>query len=127
MILDRRHMEGERTMKRSLLALLVSCMALFAFAGPTPAKAQAIWCGSYWGSYGRCYMAYTVVRPVAVRPVVATVPYYTVAYQRTAVPYYYTGVAYRPAVVAYPTVAYTRAAYGSYAYAPWVRRAWIYD
>ena len=113
-------------MKRLLLALLVSCMAVFAVVGPTPANAQAIWCGSYWGWYGRCYMAYTVVQPVAVRPVVAAVPYYTVAYQRTVVPQYYTAVAYRPAVVPYPTIAYTRAVY-AYAYAPRFRRAWIYD
>ena len=121
-------------MKRSLLTLFVSCMALFAFVGPTPATAQALWCGPNSGWYGRCYMAYTVVQPVPVRPVVAAVP--TVVYQRTMVPYRYTAVAYRPAVIPYTTVDYrpavipyaavpsTRAAY---AYTPGVRRVWIYE
>jgi hypothetical protein len=110
-------------MKRSLCGVLVGCMALFALslATPTPAKA-AVWCGWYWTWYGRCYVAYTVVRPVVtVRPV------YTVGYRRTMVPYYYTAVAYRPAVVPYTTVAYARtvSAYTTYAYVPGVRRRWI--
>lgn len=70
-------------------------------------------------------MAYTVVRPVAVRRVVAVQPYYTVAYRRAAVPYRYTAVAYRPAVVPYRTVAYASTAY-AYAYVPGPRRVWIY-
>ncbi len=111
-------------MRRSLLGLLVAAMALFALAAPTPANAQAVWCGGYWGWYGRCYVAYTVVRPVAVRPVVYTVPYYTYAYRRTVVPYYYTAVAYRPAVVPVATVAYARSAY---AYWPGVRRSWVWS
>jgi len=88
-------------MNRTLL-LLGSCTALFALATPIPAKA-AVWCGGYWSSSGRCHVAYTVVRPVAVavRPVVAVTPIYTVAYRRIVVPYSYTAVAYRPAVVPY--------------------------
>ena len=62
-------MKENALMRRSLLGLLVGCMALFALATPTPAKA-AVWCGWYWGWYNRCYVAYTVVRPIAVRPVV---------------------------------------------------------
>jgi hypothetical protein len=112
-------------MRRSLLGLLVAVMALFALAAPTPANA-AVWCGWYWSWYGRCYVAYTVVRPVAVRPVAYTVPYYTYAYRRTMVPYYYTAVAYRPAVVPVTTVAYARSAY-AYAYWPGVRRSWVWS
>jgi len=110
-------------MRRSLLGLFVAVMGLFALAAPTPANA-AVWCGWYWGWYNRCYVAYTVVRPIAVRPVVAryVVPTYSYAYRRTLVPYYYTAVAYRPAVV---PVAYARPAY-AYAYWPGVRRTWIW-
>jgi hypothetical protein len=115
-------------MKRALL-VLVSCMALFALATPIPANA-AVWCGWYWSSYSRCYVAYTVVRPiaVAVRPVVTVRPVYTVAYRPTVVPYYYTALAYRPAVMPYTTVAYTRtvSAYPAYAYVPSMRSRWIY-
>ena len=110
-------MKENALMRRSLLGLLVGCMALFALASPTPAKA-AVWCG--W--YGRCYVAYTVVRPIAVRPVVAVAPVYTyrVAYRPVVVPYYYTAVAYRPAYVAYARPAYAYA----YAWAPGIRRVW---
>jgi hypothetical protein len=106
-------------MRRSLLGLLVGCMALFALATPTPAKA-AVWCGWYWNWYGRCYVAYTIVRPVVVRPVAVAVvrPVYRVAYRPVVVPYYYTAVAYRPAYVAYARPAY------AYAYAPGIRRVW---
>ena len=125
---DRRTVKEYVFMKRALL-VLVSCMTLFALATPSPAKA-AVWCGWYWTAYGRCYVAYTVVQPVAVavRPVVTVRPVYTVAYRRTMVPYYYTAVAYRPAVMPYRTVAYTRtvSAYTSYAYVPSIRRRWIY-
>ena len=105
-------------MRRSLLGLLVGCMALFALATPTPAKA-AVYCGWYWNWYGRCYVAYTVVRPVVVRPVVAVTPVYAVAYRRAVVPY----IAYRPAIVPYTTVAYARTV-SAYAYVPGIRRAW---
>jgi hypothetical protein len=108
-------------MKRSLLGFLVAGLAIVTLAAPTPAEAARVWCG--W--YGRCYVAYTVVRPVAVRRVVAVQPYYTVAYRRAAVPYRYTAVAYRPAVVPYRTVAYASTAY-AYAYVPGPRRVWIY-
>ena len=115
-------------MKRVLL-VLVSCMTLSALATPTPAKA-AVWCGWYWTAYNRCWVAYTVVQPVAVavRPIVTVRPVYTVAYRRTMVPYYYTAVAYRPAVTPYRTVAYRRtvSGYTSYAYVPSMRRRWIY-
>lgn len=107
-------------MKRSLLGLLVGCMALFALVAPTQAKA-AVWCGWY-GS--RCDVAYTYVRPLAVRPVMAVMPHYTIAYRRVVMPYYYTAVAYRPAVMPYTTVAYARTAY-AYAYVPGVRQRWI--
>jgi hypothetical protein len=99
-------------MRRSLLGLLVAGMALFALAAPTPANA-AVWCGWYWNWYGRCYVAYTVVRPIAVRPVVAVAPVYRVAYRPIVIPYYYTAVAYRPVVAAY-------------AYVPGYRRVWVY-
>jgi hypothetical protein len=118
-------------MKRLLLTLSASCMALFAFAGPTPAKAQVL-CNWGWDSYGRCYQAYTVMRPVtvmqpvAVQPVVATVPYYTTAYRRTMVPYTYTAVGYRPALEPYTRVAYARTT-TAYAYVPHRRRAWVYE
>ena len=123
-------------MKHLLLTLSASCMALFAFAGPTPAKAQAVLCGSGWDSFGRCYQAYTVMRPVTVlrpatvlrpmtvQPVAATVPYYTTAYRRTMVPYTYTAVGYRPAVEPYTTVAYARTT-TAYAYVPQGRRVWV--
>jgi hypothetical protein len=129
-------MKENAQMRRSLLGLLVGCMALFALATPTPAKA-AVWCGWYWNWYGRCYVAYTVlrpvtvvrpvvaVRPVVVRPVVAVRPVYAVAYRRAVVPYYYTAVAYRPAIVPYTTVAYARTV-SAYAYVPGIRRRWIY-
>jgi len=126
--MDRRTVKENVLMKRVLL-VLVGCMTLFTLATPTPANA-AVWCGWHWIWYGRCYEAYTVVRPidVAVRPVVTVRPVYTVAYRRAVVPYYYTAVAYRPAVVPYTTVAYTRtvSAYRSYAYVPRMRRRWIY-
>ena len=116
-------------MNRTLL-LLGSCTALFALATPIPANA-AVWCGGYWSSSGRCHVAYTVVRPVAVavRPVVAVTPVYTVAYRRIVVPYSYTAVAYRPAVVPYTRLAYmpTVSATATYAYVPGMRRRWIYD
>jgi hypothetical protein len=120
-------MKENAQMRRSLLGLLVGCMALFALATPTPAKA-AVWCGWYWNWYGRCYVAYTVVRPVVVRPVAVAVvrpvavavvrPVYRVAYRPVVVPYYYTAVAYRPAYVAYARPTY------AYAYAPGIRRVW---
>src|SRR3974377_144795 len=113
-------------MKRSFLGSLAASIAIFAFSAPTPAKAQAVWCGWGWASYGRFYQAYTVVRPMEVRPVVATVPYYTTAYRRTMVPYYYTAVAYRPAVEPYTTVAYARTT-TAYAYVPRGRRVWVYE
>src|SRR6516162_6512829 len=126
--MDRRTVKEYVLMKRVLLAL-AGYMALFALATPTPANA-AVWCGWYWTWYGRCYVAYTVVRPVAVavRPVVTVRPVYAVAYRRTMVPYYYTAVTYRPAVMPYRTVAYTRTVspYRSYAYVPSMRRRWIY-
>jgi hypothetical protein len=119
-------MKENALMRRSLLGLLVGCMALFALASPTPAKA-AVWCGWYWNWYGRCYVAYTVVRPVVVRPVVvrpvvAVAPVYTyrVAYRPVVVPYYYTAVAYRPGYVAYARPAYAYA----YAWTPGIRRVW---
>ena len=126
--MDRRTVKENVLMKR-VLSVLVGCMALFALATPTPANA-AVWCGWHWLWYGRCYQAYTVVRPiyVAARPVVTVRPVYTVAYRRVLRPYYYTAVAYRPAVVPYRTVAYTRviSGYSAYAYRPGIRRRWIY-
>ena len=106
-------------MKRTLFGLLAGGIALSALSAPTPAKA-AVWCG--W--YGRCAVAYTYMRPV-VRPVVAVTPYYGVAYRRAMVPYYYTAVAYLPAVMPYTTVAYASTAYAAYAYVPTVERRWI--
>ena len=119
-------------MKRTLLGLLVSCIALVGLAAPTPADA---WCRCYGGhAYYTAYrpvvtyqpvVAYrpvvavapvavvrpvvAVVRPIVVRPVVAAVavPVVRVAYR----PVYYTAFAYRPAVAAY-------------AYYPGVRRVW---
>jgi len=116
-------MKENALMRRSLLGLLVGCMALFALATPTPAKA-AVWCGWYWNWYGRCYVAYTVVRPIAVRPivvrpVVAVVRPVAVAVVR---PVYTYRVAYRPVVV--PYVVYRPAYYSAYAYVPTVRRVW---
>jgi hypothetical protein len=126
--MDRRTVKENVLMKRVLL-VLVGCMALFALVTPTTANA-AVWCGWYSTWYSRCYQSYTVVRPiyVAARPVVTVRPVYTVAYRRVLRPYYYTAVAYRPAVVPYRTVAYTRtiSGYSSYAYVPSVRRRWIY-
>jgi hypothetical protein len=112
-------MKENALMRRSLLGLLVGCMALFALATPTPADA-AVWCGWYWNWYGRCYVAYTVVRPIAVRPVVVR-PVVAVVRPVVAVvrPVY---VAYRPVVV--PYVVYRPAYYAAYAYVPTVRRVW---
>src|SRR5271165_3011501 len=115
--------KGERAMKRTLLGLLLGCIALVGLAAPTPANA---WCRCHSAYYG-AYAAYAYYRPVVayqpvvayrpvvaavvVRPVVAAVavPVVRVAYQ----PVYYTSYAYRTAVVG-----------SAYAYAPGFRRVW---
>jgi len=108
-------------MKRTLLGLLLGCIALLGLAAPTPANA---WCRCYSGYYG-AYAAYAYYRPVvAYQPVVTYRP--VVAVAPVIVRPVVTAVAVPVVRVACRPVYYTSYAYRAYAYAPAVARVWIW-
>ncbi len=140
------NVKGERAMKkRTLLGLILGCVALVGFAAPTPANA---WCRCYsgygaygaYGAYGSyaaygAYGAYAYSRPVVTyRPVVAYRPVVTyrpvVAVAPVVVRPVVAAVAVPVVRVAYQPVYYTSYAYrptvvgSAYAYAPGFRRVW---